>query len=39
MNLLKKMYAEGDDEMKRSINKAWVESREKQAKEDLPIDI
>ncbi|XP_061490145.1 calcyclin-binding protein [Rhineura floridana] len=39
MNLLKKMYAEGDDEMKRSINKAWVESREKQAKDDLPIDI
>ncbi|XP_062986145.1 calcyclin-binding protein [Elgaria multicarinata webbii] len=39
MNLLKKMYAEGDDEMKRSINKAWVESREKQTKEDLPIDI
>ncbi|KAM6456887.1 calcyclin-binding protein [Liasis olivaceus] len=39
MNLLKKMYAEGDDEMKRTINKAWVESREKQAKDDLPIDI
>ncbi|XP_034979501.1 calcyclin-binding protein isoform X1 [Zootoca vivipara] len=39
MNLLKKMYAEGDDEMKRSINKAWVESREKQVKDDLPIDI
>uniref|UniRef100_A0A8D0DPW4 Calcyclin-binding protein n=1 Tax=Salvator merianae TaxID=96440 RepID=A0A8D0DPW4_SALMN len=39
MNLLKKMYVEGDDEMKRSINKAWVESREKQAKEDLSIDI
>ncbi|XP_053102013.1 calcyclin-binding protein [Hemicordylus capensis] len=39
MNLLKKMYAEGDDEMKRSINKAWVESREKQAREDLPIDM
>ncbi|KAF7241317.1 Calcyclin-binding protein [Varanus komodoensis] len=39
MNLLKKMYAEGDDEMKRSINKAWVESREKQTKEDLPVDL
>uniref|UniRef100_A0A670KAG8 SGS domain-containing protein n=1 Tax=Podarcis muralis TaxID=64176 RepID=A0A670KAG8_PODMU len=39
MNLLKKMYAEGDDEMKRSINKAWVESREKQVQDDLPIDI
>ncbi|KAJ7331743.1 hypothetical protein JRQ81_013923 [Phrynocephalus forsythii] len=39
MNLLKKMYAEGDDEMKRSINKAWVESREKQAREEHPLDI
>ncbi|KAL7984751.1 hypothetical protein Chor_003321 [Crotalus horridus] len=39
MNLLKKMYAEGDDEMKRTINKAWVESREKQSKDDLPLDI
>ncbi|XP_003219914.2 calcyclin-binding protein [Anolis carolinensis] len=39
MNLLKKMYADGDDEMKRSINKAWVESREKQAKDEMPIDI
>lgn len=39
MNLLKKMYAEGDDEMKRSINKAWVESREKQAKQDVSIDL
>ncbi|CAM5161006.1 unnamed protein product [Natator depressus] len=39
MNLLKKMYAEGDDEMKRTINKAWVESREKQGKGDIPLDI
>ncbi|KAH0618240.1 hypothetical protein JD844_017255 [Phrynosoma platyrhinos] len=39
MNLLKKMYAEGDDELKRSINKAWVESREKQARELPPMDI
>ncbi|XP_040533458.1 calcyclin-binding protein [Gallus gallus] len=39
MNLLKKMYAEGDDEMKRTINKAWVESREKQSKGDIPMDI
>ncbi|XP_060628663.2 calcyclin-binding protein [Anolis sagrei] len=39
MNLLKKMYADGDDEMKRSINKAWVESREKQARDEMPIDI
>uniref|UniRef100_A0A8C3S9G1 SGS domain-containing protein n=1 Tax=Chelydra serpentina TaxID=8475 RepID=A0A8C3S9G1_CHESE len=39
MNLLKKMYSEGDDEMKRTINKAWVESREKQGKGDMPLDI
>ncbi|KAG8132894.1 hypothetical protein E2320_010717 [Naja naja] len=39
MNLLKKIYADGDDEMKRTINKAWVESREKQSKDDLPLDI
>lgn len=39
MTLLKKMYSDGDDEMKRTINKAWVESREKQAKEDIPIVI
>ncbi|XP_019386422.1 PREDICTED: calcyclin-binding protein [Crocodylus porosus] len=39
MNLLKKMYSEGDDDMKRTINKAWVESREKQSKGDIPMDI
>ncbi|XP_058877688.1 calcyclin-binding protein-like [Acipenser ruthenus] len=32
MNILKKMYDEGNDEMKRTINKAWTESREKQNK-------
>ncbi|NP_001080214.1 calcyclin binding protein S homeolog [Xenopus laevis] len=35
MNVLKKMYDEGDDEMKRTLNKAWSESREKQMKGDL----
>ena len=30
MDLMRKMYDEGDDEMKRSIAKAWTESREKQ---------
>ncbi|XP_069497231.1 calcyclin-binding protein [Ambystoma mexicanum] len=30
MKLMKKMYDEGDDEMKRSLNKAWMETREKQ---------
>lgn len=34
MTMLKKMYTEGDDEMKRSINKAWSESQEKRAKGD-----
>ncbi|ELW70005.1 Calcyclin-binding protein [Tupaia chinensis] len=32
MNVLKKIYEDGDDDMKRTINKAWVGSREKQAK-------
>jgi len=31
MTMMKQMYEEGDDEMKRTITKAWVESREKQA--------
>uniref|UniRef100_A0A069DR20 Calcyclin-binding protein n=1 Tax=Panstrongylus megistus TaxID=65343 RepID=A0A069DR20_9HEMI len=30
MNMFKKMYEEGDDDMKRTIAKAWTESREKQ---------
>jgi calcyclin binding protein len=30
MNLMKKMYDDGDDEMKRTISKAFVEGREKQ---------
>ncbi|XP_029473792.1 calcyclin-binding protein [Rhinatrema bivittatum] len=32
MNMLKKIYDDGDDEMKRTINKAWAESRDKQGK-------
>uniref|UniRef100_H0XY33 Calcyclin-binding protein n=1 Tax=Otolemur garnettii TaxID=30611 RepID=H0XY33_OTOGA len=35
MNVLKKIYGDGDDDMERTINKAWVESREKQAKGDI----
>ena len=27
MNLLQKMYEEGDDDMKRNLSKAWTESR------------
>ncbi|NP_001291102.1 calcyclin-binding protein [Esox lucius] len=34
MSMLKKMYTEGDDDMKRTINKAWTESQEKKAKGD-----
>lgn len=34
MSVLKKIYTDGDDEMKRTINKAWVESQEKKAKPD-----
>lgn len=29
MNMMKKLYEEGDDDMKRTIAKAWTESREK----------
>ncbi|XP_029931153.1 calcyclin-binding protein [Myripristis murdjan] len=36
MSMLKKIYSEGDDEMKRTINKAWTESQEKKMKgEDM----
>ncbi|XP_030631223.1 calcyclin-binding protein isoform X1 [Chanos chanos] len=34
MNMLKKIYDEGDDDMKRTINKAWAESQEKKARGD-----
>ena len=33
MKLMKQMYDEGDDEMKRTIAKAWHESQEKREKE------
>ncbi|KAM7379313.1 hypothetical protein PAMP_004877 [Pampus punctatissimus] len=32
MSMLKKIYSEGDDEMKRTINKAWSESQEKKTR-------
>ncbi|XP_034039260.1 calcyclin-binding protein [Thalassophryne amazonica] len=38
MNMLKKIYAEGDDEMKRTINKAWTESQEKKMREGDMMD-
>ncbi|XP_014214376.1 calcyclin-binding protein [Copidosoma floridanum] len=37
MNIMKKMYQEGDDEMKKTIAKAWTESQEKKGMgSDLP---
>ena len=32
MKLMKQMYNDGDDEMKRTIAKAWHESQEKRAR-------
>ena len=32
MDLMRKMYNEGDDDMKRTIAKAWTESQEKRTK-------
>jgi len=34
MKMMKKMYDEGDDEMKRTIAKAWTEGQEKKGKGD-----
>lgn len=39
MNLMKKMYEEGDDEMKRTIAKAFTESREKSMKGEMGPDM
>ncbi|XP_072165752.1 calcyclin-binding protein-like [Diadema setosum] len=36
MNMMKQMYDEGDDEMKRTIAKAWTEARDKKGTMDLP---
>ncbi|XP_059200506.1 calcyclin-binding protein [Centropristis striata] len=38
MNMLKKIYSEGDDEMKRTINKAWSESQEKKIRGEEMMD-
>eukprot|EP00092_Neocalanus_flemingeri_P022473 GFUD01024373.1.p1 GENE.GFUD01024373.1~~GFUD01024373.1.p1 ORF type:complete len:248 (+),score=105.79 GFUD01024373.1:66-809(+) len=35
MNMMKKMYEEGDDEMKRTIAKAWTEGQDKKGKGGL----
>ncbi|KAJ8680847.1 hypothetical protein QAD02_016634 [Eretmocerus hayati] len=36
MSMMKKMYQEGDDELKRTIAKAWTEGEEKRAKGLVP---
>lgn len=36
MDLMKKMYDEGDDEMKRTIKKSWYESQQKQRSGEIP---
>lgn len=33
MTMMKQMYEDGDDDMKRTIAKAWTESRDKQSGE------
>jgi len=38
MKMMKQMYDDGDDEMKRTISKAWTESREKQASGQNPLN-
>ncbi|KAM9719495.1 calcyclin-binding protein [Menidia menidia] len=39
MTMLKKIYEDGDDEMKRTINKAWSESQEKKIKGEGMMDL
>jgi calcyclin binding protein len=39
MDLMKNMYEEGDDEMKRTIAKAWTESRQKQQQSSTTNDM
>ena len=36
MDMMKKMYDEGDDDMKRTIAKAWTESRDKKGPGGMP---
>jgi len=35
MKMMKQMYDDGDDEMKRTIAKAWTESRDKKGMGDM----
>ena len=36
MNLMKKMYDEGDDDMKRMIKKTWYESQQNKGAGGMP---
>lgn len=36
MNMMKNMYEDGDDEMKRTINKAWEQSQNKRGEGGMP---
>lgn len=38
MSMLKKIYEDGDDEMKRTINKAWTESQDKKKRGEDTMD-
>lgn len=38
MKLMRKLYDEGDDEMKRTMNKAWTEAQEKRTAGQDPVD-
>ena len=39
MNMLKQIYEKGDDDMKRTINKAWTESNSKRNSELDKLDL
>ena len=39
MNLMKQMYQDGDNDMKRTIAKAWHESQEKRSREQADDDL
>ena len=39
VTMMKKMYEEGDDDMKRTISKAFTESREKSSRGEPGLEI
>jgi calcyclin binding protein len=38
MNMMKQMYDDGDDEMKRTIKKTWFESQQKKGPGSAPFE-